>query len=300
MTHPKFLRLKRRLKLPTWGAAGLLETLWHFVAIHCPDGAIGARFSNEDIANFLDWEDDPDLLVSALTESGWLDPHDEYRLVVHDWAVHCPNFVKGNMRKHGKTIIKTEFSDEAAKHGAKHGAKQAAKQPAKQAANEAAKHGATKTNTNTKTNTQEEKTEESAEPPSGVQHPPEGSALLVFPTRGTRPFWSLTQAQVDDWAGLYPGLDILAECRKALAWCKAHPTKQKTAQGTPAFLTAWFNRAADRPAPQSPRPTYQPRTATPSPTVTERMGGDLTAFLFGTPEPTAKTPDLALEVRTHG
>ena len=74
------------------------------------------------------------------------------------------------------------------------------------------------------------------------------AALLTYPTNGKPREWALTQAHVDDWETLYPSLDILAECRKALAWVRANPSKRKTAGGMPRTLVSWFNRANDRPS----------------------------------------------------
>jgi hypothetical protein len=56
----------------------------------------------------------------------------------------------------------------------------------------------------------------------------------------------LTQEQVSEWAELYPGMDILRECRKALAWVKASPQNRKTADGMPRFFVNWFNRDANQ------------------------------------------------------
>jgi hypothetical protein len=73
-------------------------------------------------------------------------------------------------------------------------------------------------------------------------------AVLSFPVVGDpkQPIWALTQGQLAQWAQAYPNLDILAECRKALAWLAANPAKRKTARGMGAFLVNWFNRATDR------------------------------------------------------
>lgn len=103
--HPKLFRLKRRLSLQTWGAVGILESLWHLTATHAKDGGIGRAFTDEDIANAIGWEGDPEQLVSALVSSGWLDVCDVNRLIVHDWDDHCPDFVRGNLGR-----LKAEFA----------------------------------------------------------------------------------------------------------------------------------------------------------------------------------------------
>lgn len=92
---PKFKRLKKRLKLSTWGAVGILECLWNFTCRSAPAGNIG-KHSNEDIALAIDWDEDADELINALVDCGWLDKSDAHRLVVHDWEEHCPTWIKGN------------------------------------------------------------------------------------------------------------------------------------------------------------------------------------------------------------
>lgn len=69
--------------------------------------------------------------------------------------------------------------------------------------------------------------------------------VLTFPTTGSGgKTWTLTEAQVTKWASAYPHLDVLSECRRALAWVEAN--QRKTAKGMPAFLIRWFNKAVDR------------------------------------------------------
>ncbi len=72
-------------------------------------------------------------------------------------------------------------------------------------------------------------------------------AVLEFPTVGSGgPRWILTQSQESEWRELYPGLSIIEESRKALAWISADTARRKTAKGMPRFLVGWFNRANDR------------------------------------------------------
>jgi hypothetical protein len=73
------------------------------------------------------------------------------------------------------------------------------------------------------------------------------AALLVFPAvgRGSHS-WNLTSECVGELSEAYPGLDVMAECRKALAWCQGNPKKRKTASGMRAFLTNWLNRSTNR------------------------------------------------------
>ena len=96
----KFKKMTRKLGLPLWQGVGLLESLWTVTASEAPRGNIGV-LSNEDIAALIEWSGDADAMVEALVETRWLDRHETHRLVVHDWHDHAPNYVKGNIRKHG-------------------------------------------------------------------------------------------------------------------------------------------------------------------------------------------------------
>lgn len=71
-------------------------------------------------------------------------------------------------------------------------------------------------------------------------------AVLTFPTIGVNgASWNLTKKQVTEWQSAFPGIDILAEAHKALAWLHANPGRRKTTRGMAAFLVNWFNRATD-------------------------------------------------------
>ena len=117
----KFKKLKRRLGFAEWQVVGILECIWKLTRTSAPAGDIG-RHSNEDIAAAIEYEGDPDALITSLVECGWFDEDEEFRLIVHDWSDHVPTYLKGNFAKHNKT-----FANEVAK--------QRAKQPAKQRAN---------------------------------------------------------------------------------------------------------------------------------------------------------------------
>lgn len=95
--HPKFRRLQKQLKLPTYAVAGLLELLWMLTTqFASEDGDIG-RFSNQEIADYCDYEGDADSLVTALVDCKWLD-RDADSLQVHDWLDHRPSFIDDRIR----------------------------------------------------------------------------------------------------------------------------------------------------------------------------------------------------------
>ncbi len=99
--HPKMTRLAVLLKLERWGAVGIMESLWHFVAKHAIQGDIG-KWQDEEIAAAIGWTADPTQLITALVDAGWLDRCKSRRLVVHDWHEHAEESVK-------KTIANREL-----------------------------------------------------------------------------------------------------------------------------------------------------------------------------------------------
>jgi len=227
VTKSKFKKLKRRLGVPHYAVVGVLETIWHIGSASCQDGAIG-RMSNEDIAAEIEWAGSPDELVQSLVDCGWLDLCPVNRLVIHDWAEHCPRFVKGAMAKHGK-----KFAIQSP------AVAPFPEQPAIAPCYSTVPPNLTKPNL-----TKPNQTEGIVPCPRDGDTPP----VLTYPTNGNPHSWNLVQSQVDDWIAAYPGLDVLWECKRALAWVKAQTVK-KTARGMPRFLNSWLARASDRPRP---------------------------------------------------
>ncbi len=90
--HPKAHDLAARLGLEKWGAAGVLETLWHFVAQYAKRGDIG-RFSDDSIALAIGWKGASAELVGALLAAGWIEECACHRLRVHDWPQHADQTV---------------------------------------------------------------------------------------------------------------------------------------------------------------------------------------------------------------
>jgi hypothetical protein len=87
------------------------------------------------------------------------------------------------------------------------------------------------------------------------------AGVLTFPTDGKEKSWELTEALLAEWRAAYPSLDVLAECKKALAWVNAAPDRRKTARGMPRFLVGWLGRSQDRgggrrAAPPADRPDF--------------------------------------------
>lgn len=87
--------------------------------------------------------------------------------------------------------------------------------------------------------------ETTSAPSNGHPKKPISPTVLTFPTVGNPQSWNLTTEQVTEWQELYPGIDVIAEARKALAWVDASPQKRKTAGGMKRFLVGWLGRATN-------------------------------------------------------
>lgn len=97
---PKFRRLMRAIGRDRIATIGTLEALWLFTMEQAPAGDVG-RWEDEEIESELDWEGEPGALVEALVETGWVDRHPKYRLVIHDWKDHLPDFMKKRLDRSG-------------------------------------------------------------------------------------------------------------------------------------------------------------------------------------------------------
>lgn len=113
----KFMGFKSALGVPRYVAMGLLEGLWYMTAMNAQEGDIG-RFSNKEIAGWLEWPGDPDELIEALTESGFLDRSKKYRLLIHHWPEHCPNHIRNNFKRWKKAFAQDD-PEETPKENAK-------------------------------------------------------------------------------------------------------------------------------------------------------------------------------------
>jgi hypothetical protein len=78
--HPKRKRLSRILGMSMYETIGLLHVWWWWVLDFAPEGDLSG-FSDEDIADAVDFADDAHALVAALTRAGFLDADRR----VHDW-----------------------------------------------------------------------------------------------------------------------------------------------------------------------------------------------------------------------
>ena len=100
LTHPKTNDLASRLSCSRPEAIGYLALLFDFCAEHSPRGDIG-KWPDGAITRACDWTGPPEEFIEALCGSTWVDLDDEFRLLIHDWAANCDNWVRAKVKKTG-------------------------------------------------------------------------------------------------------------------------------------------------------------------------------------------------------
>lgn len=85
---------------------------------------------------------------------------------------------------------------------------------------------------------------------------PELPPAMTFPIKapeGKPRTWPLYADKIAEYQMTYPGIDAMAEARRALQWCKDNHSKQKTFGGMPRFLNTWMAKAQDESAAKGSR-----------------------------------------------
>lgn len=270
----KFMGLKRQLRLPFWQVVGILEAIWHTTLRNAPDGDIG-KLSNEDIAAAIEWDGDADELIAALVKSRWLDTDPAFRLIVHDWSEHCPNYLKGGYQKGHK-----KFADIAARERASEGSEAEAKLPsqATSLATEPSYHLRATSSEGVATNPIQSNSiqvnggDEAAKRPSTPPPPPFDPSSVKYPTfpciagkKNDAQTWDLTQDFVAELTVAFPAVDAKTQCRAAHLWVMANLPKRKTADKMKDFLFGWMRREQNKGGQPSSN-GHQPSRGIPQPT----------------------------------
>ena len=58
--------------------------------------------------------------------------------------------------------------------------------------------------------------------------------------------YPITQSKIDEWAKLFPAVDVMQEFRKMKSWLDSNPRRRKTKQGILRFANSWLTREQDK------------------------------------------------------
>ena len=61
--------------------------------------------------------------------------------------------------------------------------------------------------------------------------------------------YKVTREEAEEYAALYPAVDVQQERRNMRGWCMANPQRRKTRSGIRNFINSWLSRAQNRGAP---------------------------------------------------
>jgi len=87
--------------------------------------------------------------------------------------------------------------------------------------------------------------------------PPNQNPPLSTVTHGDQPIITLTlndkseypiyEEQCQEWAGLYPAVDVIQQLRHMRGWLTSNPSKRKTKRGILGFINTWLRKEQDKP-----------------------------------------------------
>jgi len=117
---------------------------------------------------------------------------------------------------------------------------------------------------------EEERDEEYEGILSGAETAPDPPKAIFELPLNDKSLFPITQTQVDEWANLYPAVDVMQQLRSMRGWLDANPTKRKTRSGILRFVNSWLSREQDN----GPRSRVHPLAAAQPQATNEEFDGD--------------------------
>ncbi len=90
----------------------------------------------------------------------------------------------------------------------------------------------------------ETETDDVESAPPALSPPPAPPVIGLPLNDGTE--YGVTEEQCQEWAELYPAVDVLQELRKMRGWLDSNKARRKTKRGISRFITNWLAREQDR------------------------------------------------------
>lgn len=91
--HRKLLAAADDLEIEPVHLLGHLISFWLWALDNAPSGSL-SDVNNRTIARAAQWKDEPDKLVSALTDTQWLDIQPDGSLAIHDWHDYAGKLIE--------------------------------------------------------------------------------------------------------------------------------------------------------------------------------------------------------------
>ena len=88
--------------------------------------------------------------------------------------------------------------------------------------------------------------ESESNPKEGGGEPQAASPPVVSIPLNDGTEYPVSQEQCQEWAGVYPAVDVIQQLREMREWCLNNPAKRKTAKGVRSFITRWLAKEQDR------------------------------------------------------
>ena len=88
--------------------------------------------------------------------------------------------------------------------------------------------------------------ESESNPKEGGGEPQAASPPVVSIPLNDGTEYPVSQEQCQEWAGVYPAVDVIQQLREMREWCRNNPAKRKTAKGVRSFITRWLAKEQDR------------------------------------------------------
>ena len=88
--------------------------------------------------------------------------------------------------------------------------------------------------------------ESESNPKEGGGEPQTASPPVVSILLNDGTEYPVSQEQCQEWAGVYPAVDVIQQLREMREWCLNNPAKRKTAKGVRSFITRWLAEEQDR------------------------------------------------------
>ena len=79
-----------------------------------------------------------------------------------------------------------------------------------------------------------------------VPEPPSAEQILIDLPLNDNTVYNVTQAEVTEYASLFPAVNVLQEYRNIKAWLLSHPERRKNRKNIPGLITYWLTNAQNK------------------------------------------------------